>query len=215
MEILRPYRALSAPAHLPLTQTVSALKLRKDKQLTTEFCHRKRLDREEYCVDKSKRRMIEGWIDKAENQLKTAKDHLKSHYWCSESIEASQECVELSVKSVLSLLEIEYSLSHGWNKEEFSRIAKQIQEKQLLDRLKAQNLYHSSRLPRLLLIANFWAQFYLPAKYGFETGNLAPAQDLFTVQEAELAAQHAEECYRAASELRYLGEDKLAVVVRT
>jgi len=157
--------------------------------------------------------MIEGWIDKAGNQLQAAKYHLKSYYRCSESIEASQECVELSVKSILSLLEIEYHLSHGWNREQFSSIAEQIQKKQLLEKLTAQNLYNSSRLPRLLLLANFWAQFYLPAKYGFEAGYLAPAQDLFTKQEAELAVQHAEECYRAVLELRYISEDKLVAIL--
>jgi len=166
-------------------------------------------------MDKSKRKMIEGWIDKAGNQLQTAKDHLKSYYRYSESIEASQECVELSVKAILSPLGIEYSPSHGWNREEFSRIAKQIQERQLLDKIKQQNLYHSSRLPRLLLLANFWAQFYLPAKYGFEAGYLAPAQDLFEKQEADLAVQHAEECHRAALELRYLSEDTLAAISGT
>ena len=165
-------------------------------------------------MDNSKRKIIEGWIDKAGHQVQAAKDHLKSYYRYSECIEASQECVELSVKSILSLLGIEYPLSHGWNRKEFSRIAKQIQERQLLDKIKKQNLYHSSRLPRLLLLANFWAQFYLPAKYGFEAGYLAPAQDLFEKQEAELAVQHAEECYRTASELRYLSEDKLAAISR-
>lgn len=164
-------------------------------------------------MGKSKRRMIEGWIDKVGNQLQAAKDHLKSYYRYSESIEASQECVELSVKSILSLLDIEYPLSHGWNREQFSSIAEQIQKRQLLEKITAQNLYHISRLPRLLLLANFWAYFYLPAKYGFEAGYLASAQDLFTKQEAELALQHAEECYRAASELRYLSEDKLSTIL--
>ncbi|MCX5643979.1 MAG: HEPN domain-containing protein [Phycisphaerae bacterium] len=165
-------------------------------------------------MDKSKRNMIVGYIDKAGNQLQAAKDHLKSYYQCSESIEASQECVELSVKSVLSLLGIEYSLSHGWNKEELGHIAEQIQKRRLLNGLTQQNLYYSSRLPRLLLLANLWAQFYLPAKYGFEAGNLASSQELFTKPEAELAVRHAEECYQAASELRYLDEDKLAAISR-
>lgn len=166
-------------------------------------------------MEKSKRKTIGGWIDKARHQLQVAKDHLKSYYRCSESIEASQEFVELSVKSVLSLLEIQYSLSHGWKKEEFSRIAQQIEKRQLLRKLTQQNLYHSCRLPRLLLLANFWAQFYLPAKYGFEAGYLASAQNLFEKPEAQLAAQHAKECYQAASELRYLSEDKLAGLVST
>jgi hypothetical protein len=60
---------------------------------------------------------------------------------------------------------------------------------------------------------NFWAQFYTIAKYGLEVGNLASAQDLFGKEEADLAVQHAEECYRAVSGLRYLSEDKLAAIV--
>lgn len=164
-------------------------------------------------MDKSKRQTIEGWIDKAGHQLQTAREHLKSYYRHSESIEASQECVELSVKSILTLLDIEYPLSHGWNKEQFSSIATQIQKRQILDRLAAQNLGYAIRLPRLLLLTNFWAQFYLPAKYGFEAGYLAPAQDLFVKEEASFAVQHAEECYQAALQLRFLGEDKLAALV--
>ena len=167
-------------------------------------------------MDKRKRGTIEGWIDMASNQLQTAKDHLKSRVRYSESIQASQQCVELSVKSILSLLGIEFSRSHGWGQDtkQFATIAKQIQEKQLLDRLAAQYLDHTVRLPRLLFLANFWAQFYLTAKYGFETGYLAPAQDLFERHEAELAVRHAEECYRAASEVRYLDKDKLNAIKR-
>jgi hypothetical protein len=83
----------------------------------------------------------------------------------------------------------------------------------LLERLEEHYLYNSSHLPRLLLLMNLWGQFYLPAKYGFEAGHLAPAQDLFREKEAELAVEHATECHRAASELRYLSEDKLAAIV--
>ena len=162
-------------------------------------------------MSKSKRKTIEGWIDKAGHQLEVAKDHLTSYYQCSEAIEAAQECAELSVKSILSLLGIKYKLKHKWDWEEFIDIAKQVNEGQLLDKLTEQNLYHCSSLPRLLILANLWGHFYLPAKYGFPE-YLASAQDLFKKQEAELAVQHAEECYRAASELRYLNEDKLVAI---
>ncbi|MBI4190313.1 MAG: HEPN domain-containing protein [Betaproteobacteria bacterium] len=161
------------------------------------------------------RRIIEGWIDKARNQLQSAKQHLESRVRWSESVEASQESVELSVKAILSLLQIEFPLTHGWNNEALARIADQIQKRQLLLKLRGQNnLYWAARLPRLLLLTNFWAQFYLPAKYGMEAGRLAPPQDLFEEDEAKLAVQHAEECYRAVSELRYLDENKLAAIVR-
>jgi HEPN domain-containing protein len=164
-------------------------------------------------MDANKRKLIDGWIDKAGNHLQVAKDHLQSYYRYSESIEASQECVELSVKSVLSLLGIEFPPAHGWDRKQFADIAAQIAQKQLVNRLKTQNLYYSARLPRLLLVMNLWAQFYIPAKYGFEDGSLAPAQDLFEKQEAELALQHAKECHQAASELRYLDEAKLAALI--
>jgi HEPN domain-containing protein len=164
----------------------------------------------------SQRKMIEGWIDKASNQLQAAKDHSKSLYRYSEAIEAAQECIELSVKSVLSLLGIKFSPSHGWeqDKKQFADIAAQVQEKQLMERLAAQYLDHIVNLPRLLFLVNFWAQFYITAKYGFEAGHLAPAKDLFKKEEADLAVQHAEECYQVASHLRYLSEDKMAALLK-
>jgi len=165
-------------------------------------------------MNRTKRKTIEGWIDKASNQLQAAREHLKSFRY-SEAIEGAQECTELSVKSILSLLDIKYSRSHEWapDKKEFAGIVQQIQERQLLDKLAKQYLDHTIRLPRLLFLMNFWAQFYITAKYGFEAEHLASARDLFNKEEGELAVQHADECYRAASQLRYLNEDKLAALV--
>ncbi len=166
-------------------------------------------------MNKRRRRMIEGSVDKARKHLQVARDHLKSRTNYSESIEASQECIELSVKSVLSFLEIDYPPSHHWSGKEFASIARQIQERQILDKLSKHNLYHSARLPRLLLMANLWGHFYLPAKYGFEEAYLAPAKNLFDEGEAELAVKHASECHQAASELRYLPDEKLASILAT
>jgi HEPN domain-containing protein len=166
-------------------------------------------------MTKTKRKMIEGWIDKASNQLQAAKEHSKYSYRYSEAIEAAQECIELSVKSILSLLGVKFPPSHGWeqDKKQFAEIAAQIQEKQLIERLATQYLNHFVSLPRLLFLVNFWAQFYVTAKYGFEAGHLASAQDLFKKEEADLAAQHAQECYQAASYLRYLDEGKWNVLI--
>ncbi len=163
----------------------------------------------------SKRRLIEGWIDKASNQLQAAQQYSKSYIQYSEAIQAAQECIELSVKSVLSLFNITFSHSHGWEQEkkQFISIAEQIQKKRLIDKLTAQYLNHTVNLPRLLFLVNFWAQFYITAKYGLEAGHLAPAKDLFKKEEAELSIQHARECYEAASHLRYLGEDKMAILL--
>ena len=82
-----------------------------------------------------------------------------------------------------------------------------------MEKLANQYLDHTIRLPRLLFLMNFWAQFYITAKYGFEAGYLASARDLFNREEADLVVKHADECYRAASQLRYLNEDKLAALV--
>lgn len=163
----------------------------------------------------NKRRLIEGWIDKASNQLQVAQQHSKSYIQYSEAIQAAQECIELSVKSVLTLLNITFSPSHGWDQEkkQFISIAEQIQKKRLIEKLAEQYLDHTINLPRLLFLVNFWSQFYITAKYGFEAGHLAPAKDLFKKEEAELSIQHARECYDAVSHLRYLGEDKMSLLL--
>jgi HEPN domain-containing protein len=157
--------------------------------------------------------MTEGWIDKAHNQLQAARGHLASRVRWSETIEASQESIELSVKSILSLLRIDYSLTHGWNAEALAGIAEQIRQRDIVPKLRAQNLYWGARLPRLLILTNLWAQFYLAAKYGLEAGKLAPPQELFEEREAQLAVRHAEECCSAANELRYLPQHNLAQIL--
>ncbi len=168
-------------------------------------------------MNNDKRRLIEGWIDKASNQLHVAQQHSKSYVHYSEAIQAAQECIELSVKSVLSILHITFSPSHGWNqdKKQFINIAEQIQKKRLIGKLEKQYLNHSINLPRLLFLVNFWSHFYITAKYGFEAGYLASAKDLFKKEEADLSIQHARECYDAASQLRYLDKDKLALLLTT
>jgi HEPN domain-containing protein len=142
-----------------------------------------------------------------------AKEHLKSIYRVSDSVQASQVCVELSVKAVLTLLNIPFPPSHGWNRQQLAEIAKQIKNRDLLGRLARQHLDYTVPLPRLLFRANFWSQFYLESKYGFEAGHLAPAQDLFEKEDAELAVKHADDCLRAARHLLYLPEEKIAQLV--
>jgi HEPN domain-containing protein len=97
-------------------------------------------------MNKNKRKMIEGWINKASNQLQVAREHSKSSYRCSEVIEAAQECIELSVKAVLAILNVKFPPSHEWkpDKKEFAAIAGQIQERQLLHKLEEHDLHLSS-----------------------------------------------------------------------
>jgi HEPN domain-containing protein len=163
-------------------------------------------------MNENKRRLIDGWIEKAFAHLQTAEEQVKSSYRVSEAIQAAQTCVELSVKTALSILEIDYPPSHGWNEKQLRGIAEQIEKRCLLARLKEQHLAHIN-LPRLLILANFWDQFYIQAKYGIEAGNLAPAQELFQQPEAELAVAHARECHHSAGVLRHAGEDRLVAIL--
>lgn len=161
-------------------------------------------------MNKPKRNLIEGWLQKAFNQLHTAGEHLKYACRPSEAIQTAQECIELSVKAILSILNIQFSKKHGWevDKEEFEKIAKQINDRNILEKLSNENLSHI-RLPRLIMLMNFWSQLYIPSKYGYSTNDLAPAKDLFDGKEAKLAVEHAEECYNYANILIHLSEDRL------
>lgn len=165
-------------------------------------------------MNENKRKTIQGWIDKASNHLNAAKEYLESGVSdrVSDSIQSSQVCVELSVKTILASLDISYPPSHGWSRKELGEIAKRIQERDLLNRLTAEGLH--IWLPRLLFRANFWSQFYLEAKYGIEAGYLAPAQDLFEKEDAELAVKHANECFWAALHLMEIPQDRLEALTQ-
>jgi HEPN domain-containing protein len=147
-------------------------------------------------VDKQELNLIEGWLAKATNDLHTGREHLKATRW-SESVQAFQECIEFSVKSILRLLEVEFPYSHKWGETQIAEIATQIRTKQILERPEVKYM----GLPRLLFIVNFWGGLYILSKYGFEAGALAPARDLIRGEEAKLAEQHANECWLAASQL--------------
>jgi HEPN domain-containing protein len=114
----------------------------------------------------------------AENQIKNM------HY--SESISASQECIELSIKSTFILLKGGYSKKHDISEEEFEVALKEVPE----------NLKHLE-FPKLYLYSKFWSQFYTISKYGLEKIGIG-ADKLFEKEEAELALKHAEKNIDAA-----------------
>jgi HEPN domain-containing protein len=160
-------------------------------------------------VEGNKLNTLKGWVDKASNHLDIARESLKSYYRVSEAVQASQVCVELSVKAILTLLNIPFEPSHGWTRKQLAEIAKHINERGLLARLESQNHHYTVPLPRLLIRMNLWNHFYIEAKYGFEAGHLAPAQELFEKEDAELAVRHAEGCLRAAQRILHLSEDQI------
>jgi len=132
--------------------------------------------------------MIESFLRRARNKLDEAREHLKKFNY-PESISASQECIELSVKAIFLLFQEKYPRKHEFSEEKFEKILKMIP-----NRLKYLDL------PKVYLYSTFWSQFYTVAKYGLEKLGVG-ADKLFEKEEAELALKHAERCKFAASQL--------------
>jgi HEPN domain-containing protein len=122
--------------------------------------------------------------------LVEAEEHLKKFNY-SESISASQECIELSVKAIFLLFQEKYPRKHEFNEEEFEKI---------LQMVPAQLEYLD--FPKIYLYSKFWSQFYTVAKYGLEKLGVG-ANRLFEKEEAELAIKHARKCELAARQLLY------------
>jgi HEPN domain-containing protein len=132
--------------------------------------------------------VIESFLRRARNKLDEAREHLKKFNY-SESIPASQECIELSVKAIFLLFQEKYLRKHEFDEEEFEKILKMIPDRLIyLD------------LPKIYLYSKFWSQFYTITKYGLEKFGVG-ADRLFENEEVELALKHADRCEYAASQL--------------
>jgi HEPN domain-containing protein len=139
--------------------------------------------------DEKSMEMAESYLKKAWNKLKEAKTHLENWNY-PESISVSQECIELSVKSIFLLLQEKYPKKHEFKEEEFEQILSKIPEKlKYLD------------FPKVYLYSKFWSNFHTVAKYGLEEIGVG-ADKLFEKEEAELALKHAKRCESTASQLK-------------
>ena len=134
--------------------------------------------------------MAESFLHRAWNKLDEAREHLKKFNY-PESISASQECIELSVKAIFLLFQKEYPRKHEFREEEFENILKMIPAK-----LK----YKYLDIAKVYLYSKFWLQFYTVAKYGLEKLGIG-ADKLFEKEEADLALKHADRCRFVASQL--------------
>lgn len=123
--------------------------------------------------------MAQSFLSRAYNKLGGAKGNLdKLHY--PESISASQECIELSIKSIFLL----------FKEKEFEKTLEKIPEEIIyLD------------FPKLYLYSKLWESFYTVAKYGFEKLGVG-ADKLFEKEEANLAYKHSGKCRTAANILK-------------
>lgn len=140
-------------------------------------------------MDKKSMDMATSYLNRAKNKIDEAEKRLESWNY-SESISASQECIELSMKSIFLVLQCDYPKRHEFKEEEFEIVLKNVPEK----------LNYLS-LPKVYLYSKFWSNFYTIAKYGFETLGVG-ADKLFEKEEAELALKHAKKCKSAASSLK-------------
>ena len=129
--------------------------------------------------------MAESFVQRAQNKENEARAETeRGHY--AESISASQECIELSMKTIFLLLTDSYPRRHDFKEEEFEP---------LLDRIPKELQYYN--FPRLYLLHRLWSGFYTVSKYGYDKFGTGP-EKLFKKEEAELALRHAGDCRHAA-----------------
>jgi len=136
-----------------------------------------------------------GWIQRAYNLSLNGEMLLKDSKY-PESISAFQESIEFSIKSMFSLLKIDFKKNHKISESDFKKALKFINEDERITDITKQTHYY----PRLLLFSQYWANLYLLAKYGFEQLEL-PSNKLFTQDEANLAKEHANECFWASKQI--------------
>jgi len=129
----------------------------------------------------------ESWLRRANHKLEEAEVQLKQKYNYSESVSASQECIDLSIKAIFSIVEVEFIKEHK---------IKEVEFKSLLDKI-PQDLKNIYNYPRIYLLSKFWSYFYITAKYGLEKLKIG-ADKVFKEEEADLALKHARECHNAS-----------------
>lgn len=129
----------------------------------------------------------ESYFKRAWTKLDEAREHLRKWNY-AESVSASQESIEFSVKALFLAYSITFPKSHDVRELPFVELMQRIPAS-------ARDVYN---FPRVLLFARFWYGFYLVAKYGFEELKVG-ADKLFGKEEAELASKHAQEAYDACN----------------
>ncbi|MEE9175839.1 MAG: HEPN domain-containing protein [Thermodesulfobacteriota bacterium] len=129
----------------------------------------------------------QSYLRRANNKLDEARNQLQQKFNYAESVSASQECIELSIKAVFLILGEDFPKTHNFKEQDFIKLLSKVP--------KDLQFYNFARL---YLLSEFWSSFYTTAKYGLEKLEVG-ADKLFTDKEANLALKHAEECYYASN----------------
>lgn len=137
----------------------------------------------------SKLERAQSYLRRASNKLDEAKSQLQK-FNCAESVSSSQECIELSIKAAFLILGEDFPKAHEFKEQDFIK---------LLSKVPKELQFHN--FPRLYLLFDFWSKFYIVAKYGLEKLEVGPDR-LFKDKEANLALEHAKECYFATNALQ-------------
>jgi len=130
--------------------------------------------------------LARGYLDNAYQKLESGEKDIKSARY-SKSIRSFQTCMELSLKAIYLMLDVEYKRKHSQKGESLAEILEKIPDE----------LSHY-RFPRLLIMVAFWNVFDTMAKLGLQHIGVGP-DDILSKHEAELAREHASECYSAGS----------------
>jgi HEPN domain-containing protein len=118
-------------------------------------------------------------LEAARISLEEATSHKEKSQWV-QVVHSSQQCIELSVKSITSFISGAVTPVHELDDETIMGV----------EARKPPELAYVN-LTRLYIIQKLWATFYIESKYGKEKYGLGP-EKLFTELEAEFAIKHAE-----------------------
>jgi HEPN domain-containing protein len=149
------------------------------------------------------KKFVESFIKRAGKRFEEAKKYLEGYFPSyPESISASQECIEFSLKAIFLMLLNKYPKEHWISKHELQEVMERISE---ISKNKKSELLqwriNIEDFPKLYLYSEFWQKFYTVAKYGDEELGI-PAEKLFGKEEADLALKHAEKCRNLASAIQ-------------
>lgn len=147
------------------------------------------------------------WLSKAENALNRAREEIsKIHY--SDSVTASLECIEFSIKSIFLFYGFKFPKIHKVELEinEKDKKEKSSPFKMAIDKLEVvleqiPSPYEKEKMIKSFFYFKFWGEFYTLAKYGSIELGMGPDK-LFKEKEAKLALDHAEECISLAHQIR-------------
>lgn len=134
---------------------------------------------------------------RARNKLQEAEILLREGHY-PESVSASQECIELSMKSTFYILIGDSPKEHTFRREVFEKVIVKVPEE-------LRHLIYS----KLYFYDSFWSSFYTIAKYGLEDLKIGP-EKLFEKEEAQLSLKHADICRFAAKQLENYVNSQLA-----